>query len=156
MNRPHVIVSGPFDDIRSRDIRFLEEASRLGPVTVLVWPDSAVEEQSGGPPKFPLAERLYFLRAIRYVEGVIPLEGPVDPNRLPDTPGLQPVLWADVEGKENEARAEWCRSKGLRYHVFSPAALSGFPESPPAATAPGRKKVVVTGCFDWFHSGHVR
>ena len=21
---------------------------------------------------------------------------------------------------------------------------------------PGRKKVVVTGCYDWFHSGHVR
>ena len=23
-------------------------------------------------------------------------------------------------------------------------------------SAPGRKKVVVTGCYDWFHSGHVR
>ena len=23
-------------------------------------------------------------------------------------------------------------------------------------SAPGRKKVVVTGCYDWFHTGHVR
>ena len=24
------------------------------------------------------------------------------------------------------------------------------------ATTPGRKKVIATGCYDWFHSGHVR
>ena len=23
-------------------------------------------------------------------------------------------------------------------------------------SAPGRKKIVATGCYDWFHSGHVR
>ena len=23
-------------------------------------------------------------------------------------------------------------------------------------SAPGRKKVVVTGCYDWFHTGHIR
>jgi cytidyltransferase-like protein len=34
--------------------------------------------------------------------------------------------------------------------------MSGFPEPPPMPSPPGRKKVVVTGCFDWFHSGHVR
>jgi cytidyltransferase-like protein len=27
---------------------------------------------------------------------------------------------------------------------------------PPLPSAPGRKKVIVTGCYDWFHSGHVR
>ena len=36
--------------------------------------------------------------------------------------------------------------------------LRGFPEPPPepAGPAPGRKRVVVTGCYDWVHSGHVR
>jgi cytidyltransferase-like protein len=34
--------------------------------------------------------------------------------------------------------------------------LQGFPQPPPQPGAPGRKKVVVTGCYDWFHSGHVR
>ena len=34
--------------------------------------------------------------------------------------------------------------------------LQGFAQPPPQPAAPGRKKVVVTGCYDWFHSGHVR
>ena len=26
----------------------------------------------------------------------------------------------------------------------------------PMPSAPGRKKIIATGCYDWFHSGHVR
>lgn len=32
-----VIVSGGFDDIKSRDLRFLEEAAKLGELTVLAF-----------------------------------------------------------------------------------------------------------------------
>ncbi|HZI31738.1 MAG TPA: adenylyltransferase/cytidyltransferase family protein, partial [Candidatus Binatia bacterium] len=42
------------------------------------------------------------------------------------------------------------------YRVFSADDLKGFPEPPPMPSAPGKKKVVATGCYDWFHSGHVR
>ena len=45
---------------------------------------------------------------------------------------------------------------GLEYRVLSPSQLAGFPAPPPMSSAPGRKKVIVTGCYDWFHSGHVR
>ena len=35
--------------------------------------------------------------------------------------------------------------------------LRGFPELRRTPTAPSaRKKVLVTGCYDWVHSGHVR
>ncbi|MCX7825549.1 MAG: adenylyltransferase/cytidyltransferase family protein, partial [Verrucomicrobiae bacterium] len=34
--------------------------------------------------------------------------------------------------------------------------LAGFPEAPPEPTPSTRKKVIVTGCYDWLHSGHVR
>ena len=34
--------------------------------------------------------------------------------------------------------------------------MSGFPEPPPMPSPPGRKKIVATGCYDWFHTGHVR
>jgi cytidyltransferase-like protein len=34
--------------------------------------------------------------------------------------------------------------------------MAGFPEPPPMPSSPGRKKVVATGCYDWFHTGHVR
>ena len=35
------------------------------------------------------------------------------------------------------------------------ADLAGWPILPPVPTT-GRKKVIVTGCYDWLHSGHVR
>ena len=66
-----IIVSGGFDDIKSRDLRFLEEAAKLGELTVLLWPDATLQKLTGKPPKFPLAERLYFLNAVRYVSRVI-------------------------------------------------------------------------------------
>jgi cytidyltransferase-like protein len=50
---------------------------------------------------------------------------------------------------------DYCSSRGLGYHVVTDQDLSGFP--PALAVTPAhRKKVVVTGCYDWFHSGHVR
>jgi cytidyltransferase-like protein len=34
--------------------------------------------------------------------------------------------------------------------------MQGFPEPPPMPSTPGRKKIIATGCYDWFHSGHAR
>ena len=31
-----------------------------------------------------------------------------------------------------------------------------MPSSPPRGAQGAQKKVLVTGCYDWFHSGHVR
>ena len=69
-----VVVSGGFDDIKSRDLRFLEEAAKLGELTVLLWPDAVLLKLTGQAPKFPLAERLYFLNAVRYVSRVVPAD----------------------------------------------------------------------------------
>ncbi len=161
-----IVVSGGFDDIRAQDLRFLEEAAKLGELSVLVWPDGIIERLSGKLPKFPLAERLYFLNAVRYVSRVIPVEGAVSQNELsaplplaktlPAFANFRPQVWADVENSFNEARREFCAKNDLEYRVLSAAQLSGFPEPPPMPSTPGRKKVVATGCYDWFHSGHVR
>jgi cytidyltransferase-like protein len=149
-----IVVSGAFDDLRSRDLRFLEEASRLGPVQVLLWPDAEVARRTGNAPKFPLAERRYFLNAVRYVTEVRPLEQVPNFDALPDE--VRAGTWADVENPANAVRAEFCAWHGLTYRVFTAADLAGFPVQAPMSTPPGRKKIVVTGCYDWFHSGHVR
>ena len=41
-----IVVTGVFDDFLSIHLRFLEEAARLGEVTVLLWPDEAVQKLS--------------------------------------------------------------------------------------------------------------
>ncbi len=151
-----VVVSGSFDDIRSRELRFLEEAAKLGDLTVLLWPDEALLEKTGKAPKFPLAERLYFLKAVRYVSRVIPVSDVQNLDELPLENNFQPQIWADWEKDSNAARQSFCQKNNLEYRVVRAEQLSGFPEPAPMPSVPGQKKVVVTGSFDWFHSGHVR
>jgi cytidyltransferase-like protein len=151
-----IIVCGGFDDIRARDLRFLEEAAKLGELTVLLWADSAIEQASGKPPKFSLAERSYFLNAVRYVSGVVEIGSQAMPDLAPEVLRLRPQIWADVETPANPVREQFCREHNLGYRIFSADDLKGFPEPPPMPSPPGRKKVVATGCYDWFHSGHVR
>ncbi len=144
-----VIVSGAFDDIRSADLRFLEEAARLGPVTVALWPDELVSVRSGKC-KFPFEERHYVLEGVRFVDRVVPLR---------DLAGLaaQGSILAVRERDATDSAVD-AQRLGLQPHVIAEAALRGFPPSTfdPARMPPDRERVVVTGCYDWFHSGHVR
>ncbi len=157
MSQPkQIIVSGCFDDIRSRQLRFLEEAAKFGELNVLLWPDELQQKLTGRPPKFPLAERQYFLNAVRYVARVFPLAAPAEPDTLPKLNGVSPQIWVDEEADANEGRRTFCRQQGIEYRVLPAAQMSGFPAPPPMPSAPGRKKVVVTGCYDWLHTGHVR
>jgi cytidyltransferase-like protein len=191
----HIVVSGAFDDLRSRHLRFLEEAAKLGELTVLLWPDHEIRKLTGQAPKFPQAERRYVLSAVRYVSRVQLVDGPLQPDELPDVPGLRPDVWVVGDCRANPARAAHARARGIEYHVLGGEHLKGFPDptaprtgsagfqpavsqvfnlhgaaispelrrsevgdtgesnSVPPAT---RKKVIVTGCYDWFHSGHVR
>jgi len=149
-----VVVSGGFDDIKSRDLRFLEEAAKLGELTVLLWPDATLQKLAGKAPKFPLAERLYFLNAVRYVSRVVEAHFSVSFDSLPKN--LRADLWADVETTANSAREKFAAENKIAYRLFKADELKGFSKPAPMSSAPGRKKIVVTGSYDWFHSGHVR
>jgi cytidyltransferase-like protein len=150
-----IVILGSFDNLRSRDIRFLEEASKLGQITVLVLGDETIREQTGTNPKFPLAERLYVLRALRFVDAAVPLAASSPLTELPEPQQWIGWVWLDNPGPLNEARSRFSQAHGLQYHILAESKLQGFPEQLPTAET-SRKKVVVTGCFDWLHSGHVR
>lgn len=150
----HVIVSGGFDDIRSRELRFLEEAAKLGEVTVLLWPDAALTKRTGQPPKFTFAERSYFLNAVRYVGKVVEADASIDFDALPGN--VVADIWADYEPTTNATRRAFAARRNIAYRVFTAKELAGFPEPPPMPSPSGRRIVVATGCYDWFHTGHVR
>lgn len=152
------LVTGAFDDLRSRQIRFLEEAAKLGELTVLLWSDEAIRRREGHPPKFPEAERRYYLESIRYVGRVRMVDGPADPAGYAEFTGGQTGIRVEDAARHDGVEQKACEANGWRYRVLAEEDLGGFPEPMSAAAAgdPARKKVVVTGCYDWFHSGHVR
>ena len=153
----NVVVSGSFDNLRSPQVRFLEEAARLGPLRVLLWPDEMVRHLQGEMPKFSQSERMYILESLRYVDGVTLCSGAVERDALPLGDGPRPAIWVVDQSADTPAKRDYCRSQGLEYRVLRPADLAGFPHEPADATETSpRKRVIVTGCYDWFHSGHAR
>ena len=155
MNR--AIVTGSFEDLNSTDVRFLEEASRQGELHVFLWSDELAQALEGHSSKFPLQERMYFLQAIRYVQQVHLVDQLMDRDGLPQIEQYAGT-WVVKENSDNERKRIFCESKGMKYRVVNEALLSRFPNhhDNDSVTFSERKKVVVTGCFDWFHSGHIR
>jgi cytidyltransferase-like protein len=140
-------------------MRFLQEAAELGPVRVLLWSDDAVQALEGEGPKFPQAERQYFVEAIRYVDQVTLVSSPIERDALPAEHSGGPATWVVEESDDNPAKRAFGKAHGLEYRVIREGRLQGFPEGPldDLSSAPsGNRKVIVTGCYDWFHSGHVR
>ena len=153
-----VVVTGSFDDIRSRHVRFLEEAAKLGSVYVNLWSNDAVQNHTGIAPKLTEAERQYFVQAIRYVDQVSLVSGENDPDQIPLIGEYRPQIWAVFEEQNTPQKRAFCKALDIDYHVISEAELKRIPPAPEIGRNNGllRKKVVVTGCFDWLHSGHVR
>jgi cytidyltransferase-like protein len=150
-----VIVSSGLDRLDSRDFRLLQEASRLGEVHVQLWSDGAIGRISGRKPRFSQAEREYVNRAVRYVSRLDLSGAQIDPDALPERLAFKPDVWAIEDDGRAAARQAFCARRGLACRVLASRDLAGFPEPSPEPES-GRKKVVVTGCYDFFHSGHVR
>jgi cytidyltransferase-like protein len=154
----NAIVIGSFDDIRSSDFRFLEEAARRGELHVYLWSDELVYNLDGVSPKFPLEERMYLLQAIRYVNQIHIVDQLADRNSLPIQVERYFGTWVVKENDDNPQKRIVSDSNGMKYQVVKQAILKEFPmiQGNPPENRSHNKKVVVTGCYDWFHSGHVR
>jgi cytidyltransferase-like protein len=156
MNRDgkNVVICGGFDEICSSDIRFLQEASKFGLLYVLLWSDELIKSKTGRNPEFPLNERLYFLQAVRYVHKVCIVKSFEEMFSLDKNLNIR--TWIVRQGEDNPAIRTFCKTAKTEYLILEKAALKDFPDSGMVKPGnPSRKKVLVTGCFDWFHSGHV-
>src|SRR5262245_6177398 len=153
-----ILVISSFDDMRAPEIRVLEEAAKRGPFTAVMYSDAAVKSLTGKPPKFPEAERRYFLESIRYTSRIV-----IQPTANFDRAvvGLkagQAATLLDRERNDSAKLRSWCTANGLQLQILSESALGYLPPTPRCPLNPksSRKKALVTGSFDWFHSGHVR
>ena len=152
-----VVVTGSFNNIQSRDIRFLEEAAKVGPLHILLWSDDVCQQIEGRSPEFPQVERQYFLESVRYVEQVILVDGILSPDEIPRGDVIKPEIWVVPEREDTPSKQYFSVNHGIEYFIVKEKELAGFPILPIKNNlASSSKKVLVTGCYDWLHSGHVR
>ena len=141
--------------MRFLDYRFLEEAAKIGALHVRLWSDETIQSVSNKAPKFPQAEREYTVQAIRYVSSFSVLQGAESADTLVARGDPQPELWVVPQSGDTPARRDLARRAGLEYQVIPDAVLQAAPPVPVNPQS-AHKKVIVTGCYDWFHSGHIR
>jgi cytidyltransferase-like protein len=155
--RNNVVVYGGFDNILSHDIRFLQEAGRFGYLYVFLWNDEFVRSATGKEPKFPENERLYFLESIRFVHKVCMVSEPSNGMDFASIKNIHPSAWLVRQDDDISAIKPFCEKEKINLQTINKVALKGFPN--PCETNPSdnsRKKVIVTGCYDYFHTGHIR
>jgi cytidyltransferase-like protein len=155
MTAGRAVVEASLDDLRSDDVRFLQEAAGHGELHVRVPSDELVEELTGSAPKFPVAERLFLAESLRWVGSAEVVEQPVW-TVLEAVAAEASVLAVRAEDDDPALRSA-AEAAGLHVAAISPDDRAGFPLiEPDHELAEGEPTVIVTGCFDWVHSGHIR
>ena len=90
--------------------------------------------------------------AIRYVDCATLMTELGDKDGLPDT--IHADVWVVHERDDTLQKRYFCDLHNITYRVLTADDIRGYPI---AETVDAKnKKVIVTGCFDWFHSGHIR
>ena len=121
---------------------------------MLLWTDPRVATMTGQPPKFPGAERRYLVEAIRYVTDVSWTDEPAGLEQ--DIVAIQPDVWVVTRDEASPAHEAYCEAQGIEFLVVPEQRLQGFPALSSGPGPEGDRRVIVTGCYDWLHSGHVR
>ncbi len=149
-----VVVEFGLDNLKSDDVRFLEQAAALGPLRVRVPSDALAAAQTGAAPLFPAAERLFLAESLRFVDAAQIVDRPVV-EALVDLAAAGERLAVREEDADAGLRSA-AEARGVPVTEISLLARAGFPVPDPVDPPPGAPRVVITGCYDWLHSGHIR
>lgn len=156
--KPAVVVGG-FDGLLMQGMRFLQEAAASGPLHVQLWSDSVVEQLTGKKPKFPVSERAYLLNAVRYVDRVTLCHDADQAQHPGEDVAPMGATWVVEQSADRPENQLWAAQHKLAFRVVPDdqlEVLAAGSEQTELLPCDAATKVLVTGCYDWFHSGHVR
>ena len=110
-----VFVTGFFDLLNSGQVSFLKEAARYGDLYVGVGSDSTFRELKGRQPVCSEQERLYMVKAVRYVKDAFINSGSGILDFLMELDRLQPdILVVNYDGG-NDLKRKLCEERGIKY-----------------------------------------
>lgn len=124
-----VFCSGTWDCLHPGHIKFFKEASKYGELYVGVGNDESVITYKGKKPVFNENERLYMVKAVRYVSGcwINSGQGQVDWLDDWDSNNLNPDILIVNEDQDNEVKRQICEHRGIKYIVLKRIPEEGLP-----------------------------
>jgi len=145
-----VFVSGCYDLLHSGHVEFFMQASAYGDLYVGIGSDATIEDYKHHKPMFPEQERLFMVKAIRYVKDAYINQGSGIIDFLPTLDLVKPDIFVvNVEGG-SEAKRHLCSERGIEYVVLERTPHKGLQ----ARSSSSLKSTLANKDEKTFHSTH--
>lgn len=121
-----VFVSGCYDMLHSGHVAFFKEASRYGDLYVGIGSDSTIEELKHRKTVYSEQERLYMVKAIRYVTDACINSGSGMLDFVETVERVKPDVFVVNSDGGSDAKREFCRERGIEYIVLERTPEAGL------------------------------
>ena len=116
--RKKVFVSGCYDLLHSGHVEFFRQAAEYGDLYVGIGSDETILHYKGHKTLYPEQERLFMVKAIRYVKEAYINQGSGILDFVPTLDIVKPdMLVVNTDGA-SEAKEQLCRERGMEYVVL--------------------------------------
>lgn len=116
--RKRVFVSGCYDLLHSGHVEFFRQAAEYGDLYVGIGSDETILHYKNHKTLYPEQERLFMVKAIRYVKDAYINQGSGILDFVPTLDIVKPdILLVNSDG-DSEAKRQLCRERGMEYVVL--------------------------------------
>ena len=113
-----VFVSGCYDLLHSGHVEFFRQAAEYGDLYVGIGSDETILQLKGHKTLYPEQERLFMVKAIRYVKDAYINQGGGMLDFLPTLDIVKPdILVVNSDGASEDKR-QLCQQRGMEYIVL--------------------------------------
>lgn len=121
-----VFVSGCYDLLHSGHVEFFRQAAQYGDLYVGIGSDATIMELKHHKTMFPEDERLFMVKAIRYVHDACINRGNGFLDFTPTVDALQPDIFVVNEDGSSEDKRRFCEERGIEYVVLKRVPADGL------------------------------
>ena len=114
-NHKKVFVSGCYDMLHSGHVAFFKEASQFGDLYVGIGSDATIEELKHRKTVYSEKERLYMVKAIRYVTEAYINPGSGLMDFVETVNKVNPDIFVVNSDGGSDVKRDFCRSRGIEY-----------------------------------------
>ena len=125
--RKKIFVSGCYDLLHSGHVAFFKEASQFGDLYVGIGSDATIEDLKGRKTVNSEQERLYMVKAVRYVKDAWINSGSGIMDFEEDLIRFHPDVFVVNEDGHTPYKESICKELGIEYHVLNRIPDAGLP-----------------------------
>ena len=126
MPNKKVFVSGCYDLLHSGHVEFFRQAAQFGDLYVGIGSDETVLHYKNHKTLYPEKERLFMVKAIRYVKDAFINAGSGVMDFIPTVEALKPDVFVVNADGSNEQKRKFCEDRGIEYVVLQRTPAEGL------------------------------